>query len=214
MTHEPRAIVIAWDDVVAETLTMRASALHGALDAERVRVEFVDVIGTVGGRTFSEAARLLLHESSTDADELLVDLVALRATRANADALAAGVSVAPDAVVYVRAAAARGSRVVLRADSARSETLAVLSPLGIADLFAFIRCSDDTGPRSHEPAPAPVRIVDRRLATTSSVARSYAVIDARLRAVGIPPEDRLAIERHPIAADAASSLVFTSSIGL
>ena len=219
----PSATVLAFDGLVADTLPARASALGAALSALSALSPLpADVMRTgleetlraaIAGRTFAEAARLLLaapHVAGVEslatttnretanretanretADrETLVDLVAMDAGRRYTAALADGVSLCPGAVALV-AELARAGRVVARADSVRRDVETVLAFAAIESGFTFVRCSDDL-PR----APG-----------LSSLEGSWRAIDRRLRASGVDIEQRVAMEVGA-AADAARPFV-------
>ena len=196
------AVVVAFDGVVADTLGLRASALNEALMAIAEHLD-PDAVGhtagagsqAIAGRTFAEAARLLLASapssltSQASARETLVDLVALDAARRYTAALSGGTSLLPGAVEMLNELAL-SSRVVARADSARRDVDAILALSGLDATFAFVRCSDDT-PRL----------------TGASVESAWAAIDRRLLAGEVAVENRTALEVAEIALDAARPFV-------
>lgn len=200
----PMALVVAFDGFIALTGPARASALASGLERHGLftgTAEFDAAVtrlpgGGLAGHTFAEAARALLRElaavgDAAGADETLVDLISLEASRKYARLLADGVQVAPEALTFVLRETARSRRVVARADSARAEVNVVLEMGGLASAFSFVRCSDD--------AP--------RVTGHASVLDAWHAIDRRLQSSGISPAQRDAVELTPYTHDVARPFV-------
>ncbi|WP_461413171.1 HAD family hydrolase [Gemmatimonas sp.] len=171
-----RAVIVAFDGVLADTLPLRAHALVDAANAEGQQLASERVLQALHGRTLLEAALALFPHHAAH-DPTLPELVALRAQRSYRQLVQFGVPVHPEVQHLVQHAAARGVRVVLRADSERREVEPLLAMAGVEHAITMMRCSDDA-PRGADP----------------SLARSWRAIDARLRALQLQPPVRTAWE--------------------
>lgn len=171
-----RAVIVAFDGVLADTLPLRAHALVDAANAEGLRLTAEHALVALPGRTLLEAALALFPHHAAH-DPTLPELVALRAQRSVRQLVQHGVPMRPDVLRLMQQAAVRGVRLVLRADSERRDVEPLLDMAGVEHVLSFVRCSDDQ-PRS----------------TDSSLARSWRAIDARLRAMRLEPTARTAWE--------------------
>lgn len=156
-------LIVAFDGILVDSLPLRAQALAEACAAEQAPRPLDAIAASVPGRTMFEAA-LQLCSAAGERDPTLPELVALRAQRAYRQLVQHGIPLHPEVLGELRAAAARGTRLVLRADSERRDVDPLLAMVGLDPLFALVRCSDDA-PRGQEP----------------SLARSWRAIDDRLR---------------------------------
>lgn len=190
------AIVVAFDGVVAGTLAPRLAALTGALSRVMGANQLVaESFGTeaIAGRTFAEAARLVIASSTAAAEETetFVDLIALDASRAYAAVLAQGVTIDTAVVHWLERQAMRSVRIVARADGTREQTSTILAMSGMGSLFSFVRCSDDMP----------------RAVGMSVVESAWRAIGARLDSAVIPRERRSAVEPSACGAEAAGAHV-------
>jgi beta-phosphoglucomutase-like phosphatase (HAD superfamily) len=188
--------------VLADTLPLRAQALHEALSAEGLSGEATteQCLRLLPGRTFDEAAALLLGVRG-EQDPTLVHLVALRAQRGYRALVKQGVPFHADVIAQVRDGAARGIRIVVRADSERCDVEAILALSGFDTTLGFMRCSDDQ-PRT----------------VGGSAEQSWRVIAQRLRQLGVGAEDApvladvTAVEASMETADVAQAFVATVQV--
>jgi phosphoglycolate phosphatase-like HAD superfamily hydrolase len=164
------ALVIAFDGVLAATLRLRREALRDGGALHGVVGPGDDLLTAIPGRTLTEGVDWLRAYSPGvwAMDETTRDLVVLSAHQAYRRQLMHGVSCVPSVVERLHQAARAGERVVLRADSSRSDVAPLLSALGLEPFVTWVRASDDAGGPS---VPA----------GTSSVERSWQAIGERLR---------------------------------
>ena len=172
-TNPPRALVVAFDGLIADTHAARTLAVVDALAAEGTPTDAVYVASLVLGRSLDETVEAVLHAkaatSGTSIDHTTRDLTVLRARR-NYSAIAAhGLPLLPGANAWIAALAARDTRVVLRADSARVDVELLLRLSGLGDTVAFTRCADDLPYTRGE----------------SSVRSAWQAISARCTALGL-----------------------------
>lgn len=185
------ALIIAFDGVLADTLPLRARALADACAAEFKPRPLDGARAVIAGRTMLEAA-LALFPVDGASDPVLPELVALRAQRGYRHLVQHGVSLRADVIERLREGSARGTRIVLRADSERRDVEPLLHMAGLEHQVAVLRCSDDL-PRSRD----------------ASLARSWHAIDARLASMHQPVAERDAWEASPASADTARAFVAT-----
>lgn len=188
-----RATVVAFDGLLADTLGLRAHALREACAAEGLDGTDVDIDTAIVGQTFAEAAEQI---AQGHVDPTISELVALRAQRAYGALVAHGVPFRTEFVSAVRALAANGSRIVVRADSERRHVEPLLSLAGLEHVVGLLRCSDDL-PSSAEP----------------SLVRSWMAIDTRLARLGIPETQRTAAETSDACASVAARYVVRVAVG-
>lgn len=170
------ALIVAFDGSLCHSLPLRAHALRDACEAEQAAVSAAVIEEALPGRTFLEAAAEVLAARATH-DPTLVELVALRAQRGYRALVQHGAPFDAAVLEQMRAAHARGVRVIVRADSERRDVEPLLQQMGLLDAIALLRCSDDP-PRSAAP----------------SVERSWVAIGHRLDGLGIPATERSALE--------------------
>jgi phosphoglycolate phosphatase-like HAD superfamily hydrolase len=145
-TPPPRAaLVIAFDGVLADTLPLRHEALASAAAQHGVARTEDELWPAIAGRTMAESVDALRANRPVAwaMDETTRDLLVLTAQRAYHRRLAHGVTFRPSVVARLRQAALSGERVILRADSARSDVAPLLAVLGIEPLVTWLRASDD-----------------------------------------------------------------------
>ncbi|MEO7997918.1 MAG: hypothetical protein ABI852_10765 [Gemmatimonadaceae bacterium] len=164
-------LVVAFDGVLFDTLSLRATAIAESLVTEGVTVTHELVASIVASRSIAETIRMCLQkwqptESST-IDETLLDLVTLKASRAVSDLTARGASLHVTVRDKLRRAASV-TRIVVRADSRRREVEQLLIMAELDSIVSFVRCSDDGSPPSEHVAGA------------STLERSYAHIVRRM----------------------------------
>jgi beta-phosphoglucomutase-like phosphatase (HAD superfamily) len=156
------ALIVALDGVLADTPPLRAHALADACVAESRPCPVDAAQAVLPGLTFLEAA-MALFPVEASSDPTLPELVALRAQRAYGHIVQHGVPFRGEVLRALQDAAARGVRVVIRADSERRDVEPLLAMAELDHLTAFVRCSDDL-PNGREP----------------SLLRSWRAIDTRL----------------------------------
>lgn len=178
------ASIFAFDGVLAATIPLRAQSLVMAGEAEGRRIEVVDAVAALPGRTLLEAASQLLDGSAHD--PTLAELVGLRAQRSYRALVAHGVSFDQQALAEVHRTAERGDRVVVRADSDRRDVEPLLALAGLEHVVHLVRASDDP-PRGSVP----------------SLERSWQAIDHRLSSMSVDVRQRTAWETTEGTARAA-----------
>lgn len=180
------AIVLAFDGVIANTLTLRADALCTSARANGYVLNEAQVADALPSRTFYECCVQLVPT----ADETTRDLIALRAQQHYADRVAQGVDLTPTAQHTIRAAQHTGARMVLRADTHRRDVESVLRQWELDLAFTLVRCADDLP----------------RVAGATSVVSSYHAITTRLDALRVSGERR-AWENSPNAVLVAQAVL-------
>ncbi len=201
--HRPPATIVAFDGLVVDTRAARALAIAESLEAEGFTTEsqatlVARIHALLVGRSLDETVDAIIdaiatksvdvshdvsHDKSHDTSHHLShdaslaathrDLVMLRARRAYGAIIMRGLPLCDGAAAWLTLRAASHGRVILRADSTRTDVERMLEFSGLTDLVSAIRCSDDP-PRSVQPA---------------SVIRSWRAIADRLQA------QRLEIQR-------------------
>lgn len=171
-----RAVIVAFDGVLADTLPLRAHSLVDAANAEGQPRTTEQALAALHGRTLLEAALALFPHHAVH-DPTLPELVALRAQRGFRQLVQHGVPMRPDVLHLMQQATVRSVRLVLRADSERRDVEPLLAMAGVEHTLSFVRCSDDL-PRGPD----------------ASLARSWHAIDARLRAMRLEHPARTAWE--------------------
>jgi beta-phosphoglucomutase-like phosphatase (HAD superfamily) len=187
------ALILAFDGVLADSLPLRRHALREGCDGEGVAVSDHALTELLPGRSLGEAAEYVVQDH---ADPTVAALIALRAQRTYSALMAHGVPLFPEAVRALRAHAAWGGRVVIRADSERRQVEPLLALAGLEPMISLLRCCDD-GPRGAAP----------------SLQRSWEAIDARLTRLGIAASARTAGEATTATAAVARPFVGTVMIG-
>jgi beta-phosphoglucomutase-like phosphatase (HAD superfamily) len=200
------AVLLEWEGVLADTRHARRDALRHAMAAEGVAHTLSDDDPQLRGLGVSASVRTVLrHMGSSDAT--LAELLAVRAARAFADALASGIVLAPGAAAFIARMQSR-ARVAIVTRASRAETELMLGMAGLQDAVTMIVSADDV--TDEAPTAALFRLAMDRLARTRVVepARAVAIVDAapgiraaraagaRVLVVGAPAH-------HAMEADAA-----------
>jgi beta-phosphoglucomutase-like phosphatase (HAD superfamily) len=178
MIQPRRAIVVAFDGLVADTLEHRASAVAEGIAAVGFRVMPATARSVIAGRTIAEAVRLTCEADALNLDETSLDIAALRATRVLSTTMRQPVLLAPGAMQWMARASTR-ARVIVRADSDRVHVEAVLSASGIADAVSLFVCADDVAAAGSD---------------TPMFVRAWDIIAERCRALGVLPENLHGLE--------------------
>lgn len=162
-----RAIIIAFDGLVIESIAVRADALHAELEAHGYVVTRSDVAARLPGRTVAETIRRIVPAI----DESLLDRVVIRTQQIVSARMSHGIALAPTARHVIEREYARGTRIVLRCDSLRRDVEGLLTLSGLEQSCAFVRCADDT-PRAPGIAmlAGAYHAILRRLESTTSPA--------------------------------------------
>ena len=190
------AALIDWEGVLADTAAARRDALLRALDDEGVPFRSLEYVAHCEGRAVHVAAAQAF-ESVGRNDPTLMDLVALRATRAFAERLGKGFVLMPGARELVERLQST-SRLGIVTTATRTETEFVLRLAGLDAAVSIIVSADDG--LALPPAPAMyeravemlrrVRPMQRNrviaIAPTSAALRAARAAGLRTIAVGAP----------------------------
>jgi len=180
--RQPRATVIAFDGLVADTLPARALAVSEAVTAEVGVCSSGEGLSLVQGRSLDEAVEFALRarvqSPAVEFDATVRDLAVLRARRSYSAMVAHGLSLHDGAIAWITARVASHGPVVLRADSVRRDVDQLLAFTELAEVVTFIRCSDDL-PRSFAAA---------------STECAWSAIVSRLAAKHVAPDECVAME--------------------
>jgi beta-phosphoglucomutase-like phosphatase (HAD superfamily) len=142
MIGTQRAIVVAFDGLIADTLDQRTTAVVGGIAAIGFSVAPSDVRTVIAGHTIQEAVRISCATAGLNLDETLLDIAALRAARMLSTAMRQPVLLVPTAAEWIRRASLH-ARLVVRADSERAHVEPVLAAGGLADCISILICADD-----------------------------------------------------------------------
>jgi len=190
-----RAIIVAFDGLVADTLGARAQAIADALTSEGTPISADAIAEHVPGQSLEETIEHVLRHHAAQRggtiDHTTRDLAVLRARRSYSAIIALGLPLQATATAWIVKHASNGVKVILRADSARADVENMLRLSGFSDSIAFARCADDL-PRL------------RGLSTTESAWRA---IVHRLGVMPITPSDCRAVEISQSAAKIAQTLI-------
>ena len=151
MIRAQRAIVVAFDGLITDTLDQRTFAVVEGIAAVGFTIDTPIVRSLIAGLTLAEAVRLSFDVSGFDIDETTIDIAIMRATRLLSTTMRQAVLLAPSAAEWMQRAAMH-SRLIVRADSERSFVDTVLGTSGISDYIAFVVCPDDI-PHSRTGVP-------------------------------------------------------------
>lgn len=135
------AVLLEWEGVLADTWSARRDALRVALAAEGIAHRVADHDDQLRGVAVPVAVRVVLRHLGI-VDPVLAELLALRATRTFAQALATGLVVDPAAVAFVRRVHPR-HRIAIVTRATRDETALVLRLAGLGDAVSTMTCADD-----------------------------------------------------------------------
>ncbi len=147
MTETLRAVVLAFDGLVADTLGARAQAIADALTSEGTPTTAEVIAQHVAGHSLEETIEHVLQQRASHRglsfDYTTRDLAVLRARRSFSAIISLGLPLQPNAISWIADRAASGVKVILRADSARADVERLLQLSELGNTFAFSRCSDD-----------------------------------------------------------------------
>ena len=185
------ATIVAFDGLVADTLSARALAVSESVSAEIARCSVVEALSLVRGRSLDEAIERALRTGcgspDREVDATVRDLAVLRARRSFTAMVSQGLPLRDEAAAWLAARAATHGRIVLRAESARRDVDRLIQFTGLADVVAFIRCSDDLP----------------RAVGASSTENSWSAIASRLAAQRVPLDECTAFECSDLSANVA-----------
>ncbi len=184
--------VVAFDGIIADTVSRRAQILAEAIAQECAAVDVTvhaqallpPLMPLLPGRTFTECMVVAVDQIPALQHERLRldltahDIMAMRAQRDWAKAAAHGVPLRDGVLDHLRTLTARGVRLVVRSDSQRREVEPLLRLSGLDDSMLLLRCADDLPRRTN----------------VTSVQASYDAIEARLERLRIPWVQRDAVE--------------------
>lgn len=195
-----KALIIAFDGVLARSIEARADAIMAAVQAGTrngpgLQTDRDALLEILPGLSIDEAVELSVPSPE---DPVLTQLVAMRAQRIFSQRLAQGIDFDADILALIDARSADGWRIVLRSDSLRREVEPQLSLAGVDHLVAFCRCSDDQAPH-----------ISSSTTPHSSLEKSWLAIDARLTSMHIAPDNRESMESS--SQTAAVAAVYSSS---
>jgi beta-phosphoglucomutase-like phosphatase (HAD superfamily) len=142
MIGQPRAIVVAFDGLIADTLDQRTNAVVEGIAAVGFPIAPSDVRSLIAGHTIQETVRISCAMAGHTVDETLLDIAALRATRMLSTTMRQPVLLVPPATEWMQRARMH-ARLVVRADSERAHVEPVLSAGGLADIISILVCADD-----------------------------------------------------------------------
>lgn len=134
------ALIVAFDGALADTASIRIAAILKACEDENITPDPLVLRRAIAGNTIAEAVEILL--ASND-DPVARELVSRRAERHCATSMSRGVSINPQILDLIRLHAGNGSRVVIRADSSRSQVESQLALAGIEHMVSMLFCGDD-----------------------------------------------------------------------
>jgi len=185
------ATIVAFDGLVADTLSARALAISESVSAEIAPCSVDEALLLVRGRSLDEAIEAALRARSesleVECDATARDLAVLRARRSFTAMVSQGLPLRDGAAEWLAARASTHGRVVLRAESARRDVDRLIEFTGLADVVTFIRCSDD-GPRVYG---------------ASSTGNSWSAIARRLATQRVPIDECTAFECSDLSANVA-----------
>ncbi len=136
-----RAVIVAFDGLVADTQSIRAAALAEGVSAEITALSEANAVSLLHGRSLGEAVAAAALVATCD--DTARELATLRAHRRFRALVTQGVPLCRGASEWILARAAQSDRVVLRADSDRRDVTHVLELAGLESFIAFFRCADD-----------------------------------------------------------------------
>jgi beta-phosphoglucomutase-like phosphatase (HAD superfamily) len=196
-------ILLEFDDVLADTRALRASALRSALAVDGVPLTDDAYELSCAGLSFVAAARAACGAARVNADDTAIELIALRADREYASRVANGLALVTGAAGFVRGAAG-AARLGVVTRSARRDVSLLLSLAGLEDAFECVVTEEDySGP---EPSPEPFAHARMRLARRAPVALTEGV--ALLASLGAASAARAAGFRPIIIGPVPSHVAF------
>jgi beta-phosphoglucomutase-like phosphatase (HAD superfamily) len=169
----PRAILLELEGVLVETHDARRGALVRALAEEGITVEPVAYDDLAHGLPVRGAARALVTAAGEEADEIAIELVALRAERHFAESVGTGI-VLTDGARDALGALHGLTRLALVTRATRREAEPILDAADASFLFECIVTADDVGD-SPKPDPAAYHSAIRRLSRRRAVTAADAI---------------------------------------
>jgi len=168
---------MAFDGLIADTITARAEAIEETLAGHDIMVSAERIVSALPGRTVSEVLRHVLRPPSVGApDETLLDVLTMQAQRRCAQRLLQGVPLAPTLTDFVTQFQVRGTAVVVRSDSPRREVEQTLALTGTLGGFRILRCADDPSrDRGGTSLDRSYAEIMRRMVTPGNAGRCAAV---------------------------------------
>jgi beta-phosphoglucomutase-like phosphatase (HAD superfamily) len=166
------ALLLEWEDVLADTASGRREALLGALADEGVILDAAAYESRCRGLAVHDAARGALTLAG-HRDETLADLVALRATRAFAERIGKGITLSPGAREFALAAQAVAPLAIVTT-STRGEVEFVLRLAGLDGAVSTIVSADDRA--DSPPSPAMFDLALEKLARRRATNRDRAIV--------------------------------------
>lgn len=161
------AILLDFDDVLAETRALRIDALRSALAGDGIALPDERFDASCAGLSFAAGARAAYMAAGAALDETAIALAALRAGRAYSARTANGLALSSGAREFVLGAAGL-ARLGIVTRSARRDVELVLSLAGLDEAFECVVAEEDySGP---EPSPEPYAHARIRMASHGPVA--------------------------------------------
>lgn len=153
-------VCVELEGVVVDTAPARAAALAAALEAEGLTLSG-DAYAAARGHPVEDAVRRARRALGAPEDETAVELARLRAERAFAARIAAGISIDPAARATLERLAAH-CRLALVTRASRREVEFLLPLAGLEAVFRPVVAVEDATPA--KPAQAPWRLAMERVA--------------------------------------------------
>lgn len=198
----PDALLLDWEGCLADTVSMRESALQRALQEEGLELSDADCARCCEGASAETAVRRALSIVGTH-DAVLADLVATRASRAFAERLGKGFMLNRGALELMSKAQVT-SRIAIVTQASRSETEFVLRLAGLDITVSTIVSASDELELPPSPAPflaALAQLAKRRTARPErcvAIASSAAVLrsarSAGLRTIALSAPAHVALD--------------------
>ncbi|MBI3567715.1 MAG: hypothetical protein HY084_05865 [Gemmatimonadetes bacterium] len=170
------SIVVAFDDVLADTAPARHAALRDALAADGITLDDAQLAAACGGRTFHMAVRAARAAAgASDDDHTAVAIAAARADRAFAGRFRRATLLRPGAAAFARDAAAVAA-VALVAWTPRRDVALTLELAALDAAFSFVITADEFP--DDAPADAPWTLAAARLERSGNERRAVALAGA------------------------------------
>ncbi len=205
----PDAVLIEWENVLADTVSARREALVGALAAEGVTLGDRDWADRCADLAPADAVRAALAGAGV-VDDALADLVALRASRAFSERMAHGFVLRRGAREFMERLQL-AARVAIVTSASRSETEFMLRLAGLDDAVAIVVTADDVGTAPPHPDAylrAVAQLGRRRpvrreqvVAIAATAAALHAARAAGLRTLALGAPAHIALEADGVASD-------------
>lgn len=172
-----KLLVLAFDGLIADTISVRAAAIVETLARHDLVVSIEHVVSALPGRTVHEAMRAVVRPPLVGApDETLLDVLTIQAQQRCAQRLLQGVAIGPALTDVVRHLQMRGTAVVVRSDSPRRDVEQTLALVGGVGEVRMLRCADDPGgERGATSLERSYSEILRRMATRGDAAQHAAM---------------------------------------